>query len=319
MSDTISVVIPFYQRDKGILQKALRSVKAQETSSSIRVLVVDDGSPVAAEEEIAEMGSSAPESISIFRQANQGPGAARNRGLDEVSPDSDFIAFLDSDDVWEPFHIERAVSILRQGYDVFFANLMQLGATVPAFERAGRIDTQEHLPITGGYGFAKDMIAQIITGNVIGTPTVVFSTTRLGDVRFRTEYRRAGEDYLCWLEFARRGAKFAFSTDVHVWCGRGVNIFAGAGWGKEGHLERLLDEAKLLGVLRSEFASTPVLRQSLTERAKTLRVSMARAVLHDMRKGRSVPLRRFARYCLSDPKFFYAVPGLVLGRVLRRE
>ena len=49
MSDpTIAVIIPYFQREAGILRRALASVFAQTNAPSWEIIVVDDGSPVPA-------------------------------------------------------------------------------------------------------------------------------------------------------------------------------------------------------------------------------------------------------------------------------
>jgi cellulose synthase/poly-beta-1,6-N-acetylglucosamine synthase-like glycosyltransferase len=52
----IAVIIPYYQRDKGILSRAVTSVLGQElpSATTLRVIVVDDASPLAAEIDLAE-------------------------------------------------------------------------------------------------------------------------------------------------------------------------------------------------------------------------------------------------------------------------
>ena len=45
----IGIVIPYYQKLPGLLNRALRSVAAQEGQHQLRVYVVDDGSPIPAE------------------------------------------------------------------------------------------------------------------------------------------------------------------------------------------------------------------------------------------------------------------------------
>jgi succinoglycan biosynthesis protein ExoW len=83
---TISVVIPFFQREPGILTRALYSVMLQHVPSgwSVEVIVVDDGSPRPAHDEVRELNFKEPLRLKVVRQENGGVAAARNRGLEEV-------------------------------------------------------------------------------------------------------------------------------------------------------------------------------------------------------------------------------------------
>jgi succinoglycan biosynthesis protein ExoW len=317
----VSIVIPFYQKESGILVRSLNSVLGQITDARLRVLIVDDASPVSAESEVAKCPGLSGIEVSIIHQPNGGPGAARNAGLDSLNEATDFVAFLDSDDEWMPNHIGHALTALQAGHDFYFSNLYQLAADVGAFERAGRIMPSEHrrLPVGDGlYAFRGDMTRQIIVGNVIGTPSVVFLFSVFRDIRFRTEYRRAGEDYLCWLEFARRGARIVFSTEPEVRCGCGVNIFSGSGWGTDGHVERLFDEYHYTKAILSEFVTCDELRKLVREKLKQLRSAIVRALLHDLRLGRTVPLARFFTHIKNDPFFPLAVPAELLRTAIGR-
>ena len=311
MRPVVGVIIPFYQKECGILARALNSIAQQVATVRIKVVIVDDASPVSAESEVALCPDLSGIELHIIHQPNGGPGAARNAGLDFLPGDTDVVAFLDSDDEWSPHHVERAVLALGAGYDFYFSNFYQLAATVGAFERAGRLVLSEHesLPIGANlYAFRGDMVHQIVIGNVIGTPSVAFSFAAFPDIRFRTEYRRAGEDYLCWLEFARRGARIAFSSEPEVICGRGVNIFSGAGWGTDGHLARLLDESRYTRAILSEFASSEQLRLSVRARIRQLRRAIAHALVHDMRCRRRLPLADLLIYARHDPLISVSLP-----------
>src|SRR5689334_6850738 len=101
----VSVVIPAFNR-AFILPEALDSVLAQ-TWKDFEVLVVDDGSTDNTEEVLEPYV--ARHGVRFLRQANQGPAAARNRGIEAAR--GKYVAFLDSDDLWLP--IKLAVQIPR--------------------------------------------------------------------------------------------------------------------------------------------------------------------------------------------------------------
>ena len=109
----VSVVIPTYNRPQQV-NAALESVLAQ-TYSGLEAIVVDDGSADGTREAIegrVSQGADRGKPIRYFFQANQGPSVARNKGIEQAR--GDWIAFLDSDDVWLPEKLELQVQALQQ-------------------------------------------------------------------------------------------------------------------------------------------------------------------------------------------------------------
>ena len=116
----IAVVIPYYQREPGILLRALRSVEAQEGIEGVDdvvVVVIDDASPVSASDELARWEGQRRFSIKVIQQPNGGPASGRNRGLDGLEENDRYVAFLDSDDEWMPMHLAHALRALSAGHD----------------------------------------------------------------------------------------------------------------------------------------------------------------------------------------------------------
>lgn len=110
---TLSVIIPTYNR-ADLLRKAIESVAAQ-TFSDYEIIVVDDGSTDRTEDVIAQFLKDRPEQAErtrYFFQQNQGKSVVLNRGLSEAR--GEWIAFLDSDDLWLPNKIEEQFRALRQ-------------------------------------------------------------------------------------------------------------------------------------------------------------------------------------------------------------
>ena len=102
-----SVVVPTYNR-LPLLAEALGSVWRQ-TFTDYEVIVVDDGST----DGTAEWLDSQTPRLRFLRQENKGPGAARNLGAAEAK--GEYLAFLDSDDVWFPWTLATYVDVLAEG------------------------------------------------------------------------------------------------------------------------------------------------------------------------------------------------------------
>jgi len=105
---TVSVVIPLYNKGKYI-ERALSSVLAQ-TFPPLEIIVVDDGSTDDGPEKVEKLAL-ANSIITLIKQENRGPGAARNAGLARAR--GKYIAFLDADDEWLPGFLERGLSMLE--------------------------------------------------------------------------------------------------------------------------------------------------------------------------------------------------------------
>jgi len=99
----ISLVMPTYQR-RATLARAIESVRAQ-TRDDWELVIVDDGSTDGTAELVARW---ADPRVRFFRfETNQGPTAAKNRGLDEAR--GELIGILDSDDELVPEALDTLV------------------------------------------------------------------------------------------------------------------------------------------------------------------------------------------------------------------
>lgn len=283
-----AVIIPFFQRTPGILARALASVSAQEVPPSA-ILVVDDGSPVSAEDELSGMPAIDRQRVTLLRQPNGGPGAARNLALDALDPGIEVVAFLDSDDQWAPDHLSRALRTLALGGDAFFADIIHLDRTDGALHRAGSLALSEHRPLGDDlYEYRGDMLAQVVERNALAIPTFAYRVDRFRTIRFRSRYRACGEDYLFFAEIAAAGARFAFSAQPTVRQGRGINVYSGSGWGSTGFLARTAEEIAYRRELDRLFALPPATRAVLHRKIKAQRDLFVRGAVHDLLRRRPV-------------------------------
>ena len=99
----VSVVIPAFDGER-FLSDAVASVRAQECPIH-EIVVVDDGSTDGTAELAERLGAR------VVQQQNEGPAAARNRGVE--ASDGDVIAFLDCDDLWTDGSLARRLDALE--------------------------------------------------------------------------------------------------------------------------------------------------------------------------------------------------------------
>ena len=142
MNGLISVVIPTHNR-AAILLEAVESVLKQ-TYQNFEILIVDDGSTDNTKGIVKSVDD---QRIFYLFQENAGPAAARNTGIRKAK--GEYVAFLDSDDLWHPRKLEKQMDIFRREDGV---GLVSTGSTYLdsegkcIFKKACRAhDTTEYL------------------------------------------------------------------------------------------------------------------------------------------------------------------------------
>lgn len=106
MEITVSVIIPAYNA-AAFIEKTLESVASQNRLPN-EIVIVDDGSSDNTYQVVTEWRSNHQNiPVKIFHQNNQGVSSARNLAISNAS--KEFLAFLDSDDLWLPDHLETLV------------------------------------------------------------------------------------------------------------------------------------------------------------------------------------------------------------------
>lgn len=111
MKTGITVIIPCYNRAV-FLREAIESVLSQGYDGPLEIIVADDGST----DQSVAVAESFGSPVIVLRKPegcmSQGPGPTRNRAI--TASTQPYIAFLDSDDVFMPGHLERLASALDE-------------------------------------------------------------------------------------------------------------------------------------------------------------------------------------------------------------
>jgi glycosyltransferase involved in cell wall biosynthesis len=105
MNKLVSVIIPTYNYRRYVTD-AVESALAQ-TYRPIEVIVADDGSTDGTGEELRRFG----DQIRYLHQENRGLPAARNLGIRTAT--GEYLAFLDSDDLWDPTKLEKQMAVIE--------------------------------------------------------------------------------------------------------------------------------------------------------------------------------------------------------------
>ena len=105
----VSFIIPHYNLQREYLQRCVASIVAQGIDvEDYEIIIIDDGSATPPEWVV---GSFAPANVTLIKSSNGGPGAARNRGIDEAQ--GEYIQFVDADDSLVPESFGRLAQLLK--------------------------------------------------------------------------------------------------------------------------------------------------------------------------------------------------------------
>lgn len=310
----IAVVIPFFQREPGILRRAVESVIAQDLPDGhdVKIVVVDDESPLSPQGELGDLVRSSPHGIAVLKRSNGGPGAARNTALDHLDPaETDCVAFLDSDDVWFSGHLRQAAAALGDAADFYFANSMHDGVTsFSYFQYMTRnhdvgVDAEpESRSISGQQAFNEFLVHCIPH-----TSNVVYRFPPHCDLRFDDRLRRTGEDQLFWIMLAKRSGKVSYSTAVMGARGEGVSVYREAlAWDSVNAPDRLIDGLVFRHKLATVFDLDPAQRRLSGRETQATRDHLVFLCLRNLRYRPLRSLHAAFRITRELPGFWLHFP-----------
>lgn len=318
----VAVVIPYFQREPGILRRALDSVAAQNLPDGVvlTVVIADDESPYPLDAELDGFGLPPHIGLVTLSRENGGPGAARNTALDHLDPEKiDFVAFLDSDDVWYPDHIAASLAALGDDVDFFFSNSLHDDRTSFSYF--------SYMAIRHDLDPAAEPVARTIPGQeafnefivhcIPHTSQVVYRFSGHPDIRFDTSLRRTGEDQLFWIELARRSEVVSYLTAPMGARGQGVSIYREAlSWDSPNAPNRLIDGLVFRDKLIRSYALDRDQRRLSEKEAQETRDHLLFLCIRNLRyrpASTVTALKRVSReipgFWLHFPRTFLRVPG----------
>jgi glycosyltransferase involved in cell wall biosynthesis len=212
----VSVIIPTYNRAQYV-SDALQSALNQEGVAT-EIIVVDDGSTDDTRLRIQEHFGR----ITYIYQKNMGAGAARNTGM--RASHGEFVAFLDSDDIWEPFKLRLQLSYLSSHPNVDlvctdFSGFTDQGAFFSSFiehycqivrsigRKFDRIFQHRELFSFEGRdvpAYFGNVFDTLLAGYFTLTSTVMMRRHCITACGYFREDIPSNEDYDYWLRLARR-------------------------------------------------------------------------------------------------------------------
>ena len=189
----VSVVIP--TRDRAhLICDALDSVRAQ-TFQDLEIVVIDDGSEDDTAARVHQWAATCGDRLRYLEQWPRGGGnAARNEGIRAAR--GRYVAFLDSDDVWDPRKLERQMAAIgrRPGHGAVYCGLREVDAESGAVLR-----------VLAGRWPEGDLSRQLLVRDVTApTSTYLVERSVLIDAGLFDLDLAARQDWDMWIRVAQR-------------------------------------------------------------------------------------------------------------------
>ena len=181
----ISVIIPTYNRS-ATLERAIQSVLNQ-SFPALEIIVVDDAST----DNTSEILEKYSEKIHlIINQRNSGVSFSRNAGIQKAR--GEWIAFLDSDDQWEPSKLEKQKQFHRTHPEILISQCDEIW-----IRNGVRVNPMDKHAKRGGWIFETCLPLCIVSPSAVIIHRHIFDQIGMFDITFP-----ACEDYDLWLRIA---------------------------------------------------------------------------------------------------------------------
>ncbi|MBY8100659.1 glycosyltransferase [Vibrio fluvialis] len=188
----ISIITASYNCDSVILS-TFGSLQSQ-SNSNWQWIVTDDYSTDSTFSLLKNLASN-DRCIQIFRnEVNSGAAVSRNNSISHSS--GDFIAFIDSDDIWLPEKLEKQVAFMEENNIDFSFTAYEL-IDADGNPTGQQVDTHLKGPVT-----YEDMLRKKAT---LGCSTVMLRRSAFEDISM--PLIRTGQDYALWLKLLKTGVK----------------------------------------------------------------------------------------------------------------
>lgn len=187
----ITVIIPAYNCQEQIT-KALTSVLSQSYKAR-EIIVVDDGSS----DDIKQTLSLYENQIRYIRKTNGGAASARNHGV--LHSSSEWIAFLDADDIWHKDKLKTQASILEG------KSAEDIAIICSEYRFINSIDQNELNSLSVDSSYNKISTEQLLHRPYLATPTVILSKQLFNNVDGYNENLHTAEDLDLYIRLALLG------------------------------------------------------------------------------------------------------------------
>ena len=194
----VSVIMPAYNAEKYI-RAAIESV-IRQTYENWELIVLDDGSTDSTAQTVKRMAEGDSRIRFCPNERNMGVAATRNRGFDLAR--GDYVALLDSDDVWLPQKLEKQLALAAgTKADIIYTSYYII-------DKNGDKSRDDYIVP------AETSFESMLEENHIGCSTAMLEKSIVKKYRFDGSY--AHEDYVLWLQLLEAGYSAAGLTEPLV-------------------------------------------------------------------------------------------------------
>lgn len=194
----VSIITPAYNAEDWIL-KTYQSINNQ-THTKWEWLITDDCS---SDETLNILNKLAKEDnrVRVFSNIkNSGAAVSRNNSI--LNATGNFLAFIDSDDLWHPNKIEKQLAFMGQGIAFSFTAYELIDASENRLNKS--VDSSQE----GSFSY-QDMLRKKAT---LGCSTVMLRKSSFDDISM--PLIRTGQDYALWLKLLKTGQKAYLLNDI---------------------------------------------------------------------------------------------------------
>lgn len=190
IENLVSIIMPSYNTEKYI-SESIESIIAQ-TYKNWELLIIDDCSEDLTIQIIQKYLKVYPNIFLIQLEKNSGAAVSRNKGIEKAN--GEYIAFLDSDDLWEENKLEIQINFMKENNCAFsFTEYMEID------EMGNDLGILIKVPVK-----AITYRSYLLT-NPIGCLTAVYSVKKIGKVYMPLIRKR--QDAALWLRILNTGKK----------------------------------------------------------------------------------------------------------------
>jgi glycosyltransferase involved in cell wall biosynthesis len=196
----ISIVIPLYNKER-FIKETLDSVFNQ-SFTDYEIIIVNDGST---DSSVFIVNAIGDQRITVLSNQNKGVSHARNFGISKAN--SDLIALLDGDDLWEPNHLENLYNL----YEKFPDCGLYATAYNKKYFNGEKIKASYNGLAKEYFGIIEDYFSASIKDSIAWTSAVLIPMKTFRKVGVFDEEMRSGQDTDLWIRIALKDS-IAFSS-----------------------------------------------------------------------------------------------------------
>lgn len=185
MCELVSIIMPSYNTGR-FIKETIESVLAQ-SYSAWELIIVDDCSTDDTDDVVSQY--LADERIRYIKNdSNSGAAVSRNRALREAK--GKWVAFLDSDDLWEPEKLQKQISFMRDnGYHFSYTNYIEIDEESKANGKS--VTGPKRISKHGMYNYCW-----------MGCLTVMYDADTVGLIQIADI--KKNNDYAMWLKVCKK-------------------------------------------------------------------------------------------------------------------